>query len=413
MTKTEIAKILGEYKNGADVNDVDKLRIDEICTLLDELSDEDLKTAKRLVAFITNYKDKTFSKSLDSVNVWLESIHNELKEIVQKRHTQYKNLAMHASKKKHSATSVDTISAREHVKERVRKAEEEAKQLRNNLNVAIKKNDSLDKQNKDLSAQNEKLKHSLSCARVAETLVFGEAPSPLKDFQIVDGVLTKYYGDGGNVVIPNGVTSIGDYAFCTDGSLKRVVIPDGVTSIGDGAFRGCRSLESITIPNGVTSIGDGAFCTDGSLKRVVIPDGVTSIGDGAFCACRSLESITIPDSVTSIGYDAFWLCESLKSITIPDSVTSIGAHAFSECSALESITIPDSVTSIGYRAFLGCKSLEHITIPDGVKSIGDEAFSYCRLKTFTISRDFEEQLEELFVEDENDDPLKNTRVIYK
>jgi deoxycytidine triphosphate deaminase len=112
--------------------------------------------------------------------------------------------------------------------------------------------------------------------------------SNVTDFIIEDGVLTKYKG--------------------TD---TEVVIPDGVTSIGRNVFAYCESLESITIPDSVTSIGGSAFSDCESLESITIPDSVTSIGWGAFVDCTSLESITIPDSVTSIGEDAFLDCPNL------------------------------------------------------------------------------------------------------
>ena len=98
-------------------------------------------------------------------------------------------------------------------------------------------------------------------------------------------------------------------------------------------------INSIVIPNGVTSIGYWAFSSCSRLTSITIPDSVTSIGSEAFEWCTSLESITIPDSVTSIGSSAFEGCSSLTSVTIPDSVTSIGYCAFSSCSSLTSITI--------------------------------------------------------------------------
>ena len=210
------------------------------------------------------------------------------------------------------------------------------------------------------------------------------------------------------VVIENGVTYVGNYAFYNCTSLTSITIPDSVTSIGGGVFSGCESLTSITIPNSVTFIDDGAFwdCTSlisitipssvtsigdrafrvcSSLTSITIPNGVTSIGECAFHGCSSLTSITIPDSVTSIGRYAFWECTSLTSITIPNSVTSIGEGAFSRCTSLTSITIPNSVTSMGWAAFSYCRSLTSITIPNSVTSIGDYAFSYCRsLTSITI-----------------------------
>ena len=160
-------------------------------------------------------------------------------------------------------------------------------------------------------------------------------------------------------------------------SVKKVVIEDGVTSIGNWAFYKCTSLTTITIPDSVTSIGDWAFYKCTSLTTITIPDSVTSIGEAAFRGCSSLTSITIPDSVTSIGDAAFSHCSNLKSITIPDSITSIGKYAFCNCSSLTSITIPNSVTSIGESALAGCVNLTSITIPKSVTSIGSGVFDGC------------------------------------
>ena len=184
-----------------------------------------------------------------------------------------------------------------------------------------------------------------------------------------------------NIVIPDEVTSIGNYAFWCCRSLTSITIPDGVTSIGYEAFYNCSSLTSINIPDSVTSIGSNAFENCRSLTSITIPDSVTSISNSAFKYCSSLTSITIPDSVTSIGTKAFSGCSSLTSVTIGNGVTYIGQGAFSYCSSLTSITIPDGVTNIDSRAFENCSSLTSITIPDSVTSIGRYAFYNCSALT--------------------------------
>ena len=187
-----------------------------------------------------------------------------------------------------------------------------------------------------------------------------------------------------SVTIPGSVSSIGEYAFSDCRNLTDATILDGVTSIENRAFWGCSSLTSVTIPNSVTNIGESAFWHCSELTSVTIPDGVTSIEDYVFNGCYSLTSITIPNSVTSIGNYVFDGCSSLTSITIPDSVTSIELAAFNNCNNLTSITIPDSVTSIGDSAFELCNKLSSITLSNNITSIGNWAFHGCPLTSITI-----------------------------
>ena len=209
-----------------------------------------------------------------------------------------------------------------------------------------------------------------------------------------------------DLVIPEGVTSIGDSAFGGCSGLTSVTIGNSVTEIKRYAFYGCSRLSSITIGKSVTSIGEYAFSSCSSLISVTIPDCVTSIGNSAFSECSGLKSVIIGNSVIIIGSGAFWRCYGLTSITIPNSVTSIGDGAFSECPGLTSIEIPNSVITIGAEAFNECKKLTKVElnsnaiasksyssdsslkdvfgnqvkeyiIGDDVTSIGDYAFAGC------------------------------------
>lgn len=204
-----------------------------------------------------------------------------------------------------------------------------------------------------------------------------------------------------SVIIENGVTSIGSYAFNDFASLVDVRIANSVENIGADAFLRCTSLEDVQLPNNsLTTISNGAFYECGSLETITVPDSVTYIGDYAFYSCKSLKSINIPDGVTSVESGTFGACTNLKTveipygvteiglrafagsgiveITIPTSVTRINDFAFYVCESLANITIPGSVNEIGMHAFHGCTCLTHVSIENGVKNIGAWAFQDCK-----------------------------------
>ena len=230
----------------------------------------------------------------------------------------------------------------------------------------------------------------------------------LKDVTIPNGVLSigtcafRYCRRLTGMTIPQSVTNIGTRAFTgcdelwtfsvdpanrfyssrgglllnKDGTVLvrgindcGVVIPDGVTTIGEAAFECCDWLESVEIPESVTAIGDSAFFRCTSLESVEIPESVTTIGDSAFSGCMSLMSVEIPNSVVTIGDSAFSQCESLTSIEIPRGVTKIKYETFSGCTGLVSrVVIPDNVTSIEWNAFAWCRELKEVWLPRGLEN---------------------------------------------
>jgi hypothetical protein len=153
-----------------------------------------------------------------------------------------------------------------------------------------------------------------------------------------------------NLIIPNNVTKIGDYAFFGCYGLTSVTIPNSVTSIGSYVFSGCRSLTSVTIPNSVTDIGESAF-SGCKFSSLIIPNSVKNIGKYAFEGCSRLTTVTIGSNVTTIGEGAFCDCSSLKSVTIPNSVTDIGADAFSNIDFISVISLIENPFEIHYGTF--------------------------------------------------------------
>ena len=230
---------------------------------------------------------------------------------------------------------------------------------------------------------------------------YGEKNASLR---IVEGVVTNYYGEDEEIVIPS---SWDGYQVKEIGST---VTNDGVTYSYYQPFRFNKYVERVVIPEGVTRIGDSAFSDCTSLKSIVLPHSLLSIGDSAFEGCSSLETITVPDNVTSIGERAFYKCTGLKTVDIGKSVYLIGSEAFSYCDSLSTIyvsarnstfdsrsncnaiirtendtlvvgckgtNIPNNVAAIGTSAFANCRTLTTITVPYGVRTIGRCAFMKC------------------------------------
>ncbi len=239
-----------------------------------------------------------------------------------------------------------------------------------------------------------------------------------------------------NLVIPNNVTNIGNYAFSNCTGLTSVVIPNSVTSIGSSAFKGCTGLTSMEIPYSVNKIDDSAFLNCSNLKTVklnsqsivsksygydynissysslknifgtqvkkyVIGDNITEIGCYAFYGCTDMTSIDIPKSIKLINKDAFSGCNNLSQVNIHDISTWCNIEFATESSTeyayqtintsnplcysqlyldgeiVMDLVIPESVTTIKNYAFMGCSSLTSVSIPKSVTSIGKDAFSKC------------------------------------
>ena len=219
----------------------------------------------------------------------------------------------------------------------------------------------------------------------------------MADFGYMETPWYGYRTDITNIVIEDGVTTIGEYAFIECENLTTVTIPNNVTSIGYMAFLGCYSLKTVTIGSGVTSIGKSAFESCNSLTEITVSgenlyykseDNVLFNNDGTLLIKYpegiTATSYTIPNDVETIGDRAF-IFSNLTEVIIPDGVETIGDGAFTNCLVTE-LTIPNSVTTIGEYAFSACEDLTTLNIGSGVTSIGNGPCGGCsRLTEITVS----------------------------
>ena len=186
------------------------------------------------------------------------------------------------------------------------------------------------------------------------------------------------------VVIENGVTSVGDYAFTFCRGITEITVPDSLASVGVCSFANCTNMKNAPLGKGVKTIGALAFDNCDGLTKITISDNVIFIDEYAFQSCDGLTEVNLGNGIKSLKF-AFTDCRKLKKVTFGNKIDTIGSYTFSNCESLENITIPSTVTTIGNSAFSHCESLTEITIPAGVVNIGESAFDECSgLKKITV-----------------------------
>lgn len=183
------------------------------------------------------------------------------------------------------------------------------------------------------------------------------------------GTNATYTLSGSGVLRISGTGAMSDFGqtsmpwYSYKDSVKSVVVEDGITSVGVYAFYQHANLTEVTLPEGLTTIKWDAFNKCSSLTSITIPSSVTVIGSRAFVICTSLETVNNLENcgITSVGQETFGGCSALKSIVLPGTVTKIWDAAFGNDTSLQSIYIPSSVTSILYFAFNNCTALTSAT----------------------------------------------------
>ena len=189
-----------------------------------------------------------------------------------------------------------------------------------------------------------------------------------------------------SIVLPKGITTIGDDAFSYNTSLTSIKIPNTVTSIGKRAFQGCTNLTSIEIPDTVTYIGDYCFSGCNRLQKIKLSKKIQTINQRLLQGCSSLTEIEIPEGVKSIGYAAFISCNKLTTITLPASLTSFNGTAIAGLSRLTEVKVADGNNSFkfengillskdGKTMYMELLTLTEINVPNGVVSIVGDTLS--------------------------------------
>lgn len=219
------------------------------------------------------------------------------------------------------------------------------------------------------------------------------------------------------IVLNDGIKTLGNYAFWNFRNLKNIIIPESVTNIGESAFHGCTALSNLTLPDSITEIAGEAFSNCVSLGKVTLPKNLTLLGNGVFENCNAeiifpaslkcipimgdnaVTKVTIPEGVETIGEEAFAYCSNFTEITLPSTITNVERSAFFNTpitkfiypqnidnipasafygTKLKEFSVPDNVTEIDDGAFYNCTDLKKITIPEFVTYIGNDVFKDCR-----------------------------------
>ncbi len=182
----------------------------------------------------------------------------------------------------------------------------------------------------------------------------------------------NYYYENDDDELPNE-------ALCTE-SLLHLVLPDNLKIIGDGALSGSNITGSLVIPEGVTSIGNNAFCSCSSIEGLSLPNSLRHLGDMAFAYSSITGELTLPANLEYLGKCAFYRCESIYGeLHLPDKLTFIGMEAFSGVQGLTGgITIPKGIKEIETAVFYNCRGLNGtLTLHEEIAKINQDAFFDC------------------------------------
>ena len=230
----------------------------------------------------------------------------------------------------------------------------------------------------DLSDE-EKEEYEKLVAKAKEIVITGsgELTEDMVKERLLEEGIEKYDEESDElyrIVIEDGFTKIGSFAFKGYKGLCGVSIPDSVTELGGCVFEDCSALIEITIPDSVTEMGNATFWNCTNLQEVKLSEGLTEL-DTTFMGCHSLKTVEIPSSVTFLD-GTFKKCNAFETFIVPEGVTEL-RKTFQNCTSLQKVVLPESITKIDGYTFSGCSALAEVNIPDNVELISEEAFLGC------------------------------------
>lgn len=162
------------------------------------------------------------------------------------------------------------------------------------------------------------------------------------------------------IVVEEGITHIGNYAFATSWNVKNISLPESLESIGDGAFLYCQQVETLIIPNKVKTIGEEAFRECVKLSTLRLPSSLESLKKGVISSCNALESLVVPEKVKIVYQYAFSRCNALKSVTFPKATVTFGHDSFYHCPNVTIYSFADSQARIHAQNY----NIPFVTIPE-------------------------------------------------
>ncbi len=185
-------------------------------------------------------------------------------------------------------------------------------------------------------------------------------------------------------ISPKGdaVISVDAFAFRGDELIHSIILPEGITKIGEGAFADCPALTEVKIANGITTLEKGVFEYCIRLTSVTLPETLRTIEDKAFYNCQALEALYLPGSIATIGESAFENC-GIKYLNLPYALQEIGKSAFKSCTSLVRVEFPEGLHTIEEEAFYDCLFPNGISLPTTLRKVGENVFNFSNLSICT------------------------------